>query len=57
CAILEHFANLDEFGDVHVRIGPRTSVKLAVFDQREVMTFNGEVVSKVNRDNSDPGSG
>ncbi|GKB24248.1 hypothetical protein Tco_0863649 [Tanacetum coccineum] len=50
--ISEHFANLDEFSDVLVRIGPRTSFKLAVFDHRKVMTFNGEVVSKVNRDDS-----
>nr|GEX94823.1 hypothetical protein [Tanacetum cinerariifolium] len=49
--------NLDEYGDVLVRIGPRTSIKLAVFDHRKVMTFNGEVVSKVNRNDSCPRSG
>ncbi|GKA60325.1 hypothetical protein Tco_0759732 [Tanacetum coccineum] len=43
---LYHSANLNKFGDVLVRIGPRTSVKLSLFDHREVMTFNGEVVSK-----------
>ncbi|GKA38107.1 hypothetical protein Tco_0724672 [Tanacetum coccineum] len=31
-----------EFGE-SCGIGPRTSVKLSVFDHREVMTFNGEV--------------
>ncbi|GJZ52019.1 hypothetical protein Tco_0606534 [Tanacetum coccineum] len=33
------------------------SVKLVVFDHREVMTFNGEAVSKVNRDDSGLGIG
>ncbi|GJT24938.1 hypothetical protein Tco_0894875 [Tanacetum coccineum] len=42
----KHSANLNEIGDVLVQIGPRTPVKLSVFDHREVMTFNGEVVSK-----------
>ncbi|GKD29692.1 hypothetical protein Tco_1240470 [Tanacetum coccineum] len=40
-----------------MRIGPRTSIELAVFDHRKVMTFHGEIVSKVNRNNSGPGSG
>ncbi|GKF19574.1 hypothetical protein Tco_0068212, partial [Tanacetum coccineum] len=53
----EHSANLNEFGDVLVRIGPCTSFKLSVFDHREVVTFNGEVVSKVNRDDSGPRNG
>ncbi|GJV81751.1 hypothetical protein Tco_1517621 [Tanacetum coccineum] len=53
--ILKYSKNLDKFGDVLVRIGPCTSVKLAVFDHRKVMTFNGEVVSKINRDNSSLG--
>ncbi|GJS59093.1 hypothetical protein Tco_0653877 [Tanacetum coccineum] len=48
---------LTNSGDVLVWISPRTSVKLSVFDHREVMTFNGEVISKVNHDDSDPGSG
>nr|GEW29244.1 reverse transcriptase domain-containing protein [Tanacetum cinerariifolium] len=53
----EHSVNLDEFGDVLVRISPCTSIKLAVFDHQKVMTFNGEVVFKVNHDDSWPMSG
>nr|GEU35239.1 DNA-directed DNA polymerase [Tanacetum cinerariifolium] len=43
--------------DGNFKISPRTSVKLSVFNHREVMTFYGEVVSKVNRDDSVPRSG
>nr|GEW50812.1 hypothetical protein [Tanacetum cinerariifolium] len=57
CAISKHSVNLNKFGDVLVRISSRTSVKLVAFDHREVMTFNGEVVSKVNRDDSSLESG
>ncbi|GJX46869.1 reverse transcriptase domain-containing protein [Tanacetum coccineum] len=55
--ISEHSANIYEFGDLLVRIDPRMSVKLAIFDHREVMTFNGEAVSKVNYGDSSPRSG
>ncbi|GJV67990.1 hypothetical protein Tco_1483499 [Tanacetum coccineum] len=50
--ILEHSANLDKFGDVLVRISPRTAIKLSVFDHLKVMTFHGKVVSKVNPHNT-----
>ncbi|GJU42463.1 hypothetical protein Tco_1195420 [Tanacetum coccineum] len=50
--ILEHTANFNEFSDVLMWIGPRTTIELTVFDHRKVMSFHVEIISKVNRNDS-----
>nr|GEV58359.1 hypothetical protein [Tanacetum cinerariifolium] len=54
---LKDAINFDEFGDVLMRIGPRTAIELAIVDHGKVMTFYGEIVSKVNLNDSSLRSG